>query len=86
MNVFIPTPLRSYTGEKAEVQASGNTVGILLADLNRQYPGIRFRMVNEQDEIRQHIKFFLNQEQVHLLETPVGPNDEIIIICALSGG
>ena len=47
MKVLIPSPLRSYT-KKREVEASGATVGELLADLDRQYPGLRFRMIDEQ--------------------------------------
>lgn len=86
MNIFVPSPLRSYTAEKAYVEANGSTIGSLLEDLNRQYPGIRFRMIDEQDQIRTHIKIFVNQEQVKSLETTVAPADDILIICALSGG
>lgn len=52
MRVYMPTPLRSYTGQQADVEAEGATVGELLADLDRRYPGIRFRMIDEQDAIR----------------------------------
>ena len=86
MNIFIPTPLRSYTSEKPRVEASGSTLGELLEDLNRQFPGIRFRIITEQDEIRSHIKIFMNKEMVRSLQTPLQRNDELLIICALSGG
>lgn len=86
MNIFIPTPLRSYTSERAQVAASGSTVSDVLDDLNRQFPGIRFRMITEQDEIRAHIKIFVNKQIVKSLHTPLQSNDEILIICALSGG
>ncbi len=86
MKVFIPSPLRSYTQERAEVEGAGSTVALLLDDLNRQYSGIRFRMIDEQEQIRTHIKIFVNREQAKSLNTPLKKNDEILIICALSGG
>ena len=86
MKVYIPTPLRSYTSQAGTVTAGGSTLGELLTDLDRRYPGIRFRMINEQDRIREHIKIFVNQEQVHTLAADLGASDEVQIICALSGG
>ena len=85
MKVLIPTPLRSYTQER-EVEATGTTLGEVLADLDRRYPGVRFRMINEQDRMRPHIRFFLNGEQVFDLGCPVRPSDELHIVQALSGG
>ena len=86
MRVFVPTPLRSYTGRQADVEAEGATVAQLLDDLNRRYPGIRFRMVDEQDAIRPHIRVFVNGEQAWDLETELRPSDEVQILQALSGG
>jgi sulfur-carrier protein len=86
MRVFVPTPLRSYTGRQAEVEAEGATVGELLADLERRYPGMRFRMIDEQDAIRPHVRIFVNGEQIWGLETPLRPSDEVQILQALSGG
>ena len=63
MKVSIPTPLRSYT-QAPEVEAEGATVGELLADLDRRYPGIRFRMIDEQDGIRPHVRIFVNRVSV----------------------
>ena len=86
MRVFVPTPLQSYTGQQADVEAEGATVGQLLDDLNQRYPGIRFRMVDEQDAIRPHIRVFVNGEQVRGLDTQLRPSDEVQILQALSGG
>ena len=86
MKVFIPGPLHSYTGRRSEVQAQGNTVAELLFHLDRQYPGIRFRMVDEQDSVRPHIRIFVNREQVDGLQAPLGADDEVHILQALSGG
>jgi sulfur-carrier protein len=86
MNVLIPSPLRSYTGERNKVEAAGATLAALLADLDRRYPGIRFRMIDEQDAIRRHVRIFVNGEQARALDMPLRTSDEVIILQALSGG
>ena len=85
MNVMIPSPLLSYTG-KAWVEASGSTLDAVLVDLDRRYPGIRFRMIDEQDRMRRHIRFFVNGDQVFDLARPLAAQDEVVIVQALSGG
>ena len=86
MRVRIPDPLRSYTEQQAVVDADGTTVAAVLADLDRRFPGIRFRMVDEQNRIRKHMKVFVNEEAVRDLATPITDSDEITIMQALSGG
>ncbi|HTL86421.1 MAG TPA: MoaD/ThiS family protein [Acidimicrobiia bacterium] len=86
MKVRIPEPLRSYTQREKVVEADGATLDEVLRDLDRQYPGIRFRMVDEQQNVRKHMKVFLNDEAVRDLDTPVSATDEITIMQALSGG
>ncbi len=86
MRIYVPTPLRSYTLEKSQVEAGGSDLAELLAELDRIYPGLRFRIINEQDRIREHIKIFINQELATSLRVPLRSNDEVQILCALSGG
>ena len=85
MKVLIPGPLRSYT-QQSEVEATGNTLGALLADLDRQYPGVRFRIIDEQDRMRPHMRFFVNGAQVFDTSHTLGPGDEVQLVQALSGG
>ena len=85
MKVLIPSSLRSYT-ERGETEASGATLAVVLVDLERQYPGIRFRIIDEQDRVRRHIRIFVNGEQASDLTQPLKPTDEVIIVQALSGG
>lgn len=85
MKVLIPSALRSYT-EKSETEARGATLAALLADLDQQYPGIRFRMVDEQDRIRRHIRIFVNGRQAGDLAHALKDSDEVVIVQALSGG
>lgn len=86
MKVYVPSPLASYTQEATTVDATGRTVGELLEDLDRRYPGIRFRIISEQDRIRRHIRIFVNLEEVRSLAAPLRPSDEVMIVGALSGG
>ena len=86
MKVLIPSPLRSYTAERSRVEASGATLREVLDDLDRQYPGIRFRMIDEQENMRRHIRFFVNGAQTFDLAQPLRATDELCIVQALSGG
>jgi molybdopterin converting factor small subunit len=86
MKVHVPTPLQSYTGGKHLVETNGASVGEMLAELDRRYPGMRFRIIDEQDGIRPHIKIFVNQYPVRELAAPTRPDDVVHIVCALSGG
>jgi sulfur-carrier protein len=85
MRVTIASPLRSYTGRR-EVTADGATVADVLRDLDRQFPGLRFRMVDEQDRIRQHMRLFLGSQEIRDLTTPLPPAATLHIVQALSGG
>lgn len=86
MRVRIPTPLRSYTAGDANVTADGATVAEVLADLDRRYPGIRFRVVDEQDRLRDHMTVWLDGERCRDLTAAVGHLDELVLMQALSGG
>ena len=86
MKVTLPTPLVEYTKGLREVDASGGTLDDLLHDLDRQFPGIRFRMIDEQGQIRAHIKLFVNAELERSLGAPLATPDALIIVAAPSGG
>lgn len=84
--VRVASPLRSYTDGHATVEATGGTVRELLADLDRRYPGMRFRMIDEQDRIRPHIRLYVDTAAVQDLDHHVTRGDTLHLICALSGG
>jgi len=86
LKVSIPQPLLSYTGLQREVEAEGATLGAVLDDLDRRYPGLRFRIVDEQGGMRPHVRFFVNRAAVRSLDVPLAAGDEIHILQALSGG
>jgi len=87
--VRIPTPLRSLTKGAAQVQAAGGTVIDVIADLERQFPGLQDRIVDEGGEIRRFVNVYVNQEDVRFLDgdkTPLKDGDELAIVPAMAGG
>jgi molybdopterin converting factor small subunit len=86
MRVLIPGPLRDYTANAAAVSADGRTLASLLADLDQRFPGLRFRIIDEQGRIRRHIKFFVDGVQAKDLNPDLHSATEVMIVCALSGG
>ena len=84
--VRIPSPLRSYTAGAARVSAEGATLTEVLVSLERRFEGMRFRMVDEQDRIRPHIRLYVNTVEAPTLAMPVRAGDTVHVICALSGG
>jgi molybdopterin synthase sulfur carrier subunit len=86
MKVYVPATLRLYTGKISPVDADGTTLAELFADLERRYAGIRFRIINEQGRVREHIKIFVNQEIASDLSFRLRGGDSVRISMALSGG
>ena len=84
--VNIASPLRSYTRNASSVSAQGHTLNQVLEDLEQRFPGMRFRMIDEQQRIRPHIRLFVNQQPAMNLGARVTSGDTVHIICALSGG
>ena len=85
MKVLVPGALRSYTGE-SHVEAVGDTLTALFADLDRRYPGLRFRVVDEQARLRPNMRVFVNGRGVRDLDHALQPGDFVAIVLALSGG
>ena len=88
--VRIPGLLRSYTAGAATVALAdlpaGATLGDALADLDRRFPGLRFRIVDEQGALRPHIKIFVDGTLRRELAAPLPPAADLMIVGALSGG
>lgn len=85
MKVLVPSALRTYTGT-TEVDATGDTLLQLFADLDQRYPGVRFRVVDEQQRLRPNMRIFVNGLGVRDLGHALQPRDCVAIVLALSGG
>lgn len=85
MKVLVPAALRDYTGA-ARVEAEGDTLAALFADLDRRFPGLRFRVVDERGLLRPNMRLFVNGLGERNLDRALRPGDEVAIVLALSGG
>ncbi|CAN7644947.1 MoaD/ThiS family protein [Phenylobacterium sp. LjRoot225] len=84
--VLIPSQLTSYTDGATRVQVEGATVEAALDDLDRRFPGLKFRVIDEQDRIRRHMRIFIGQDEAKDVRRTLSPGDELMIFGALSGG
>ena len=86
ISVFIPSQLTAYTGGATRMPAEGATVAEALDDLDRRFPGLKFRVIDEQDRIRRHMRIFVGQDEARTVAAPVRDGAEVLIFGALSGG
>lgn len=86
MRVIVPSQLYSYTNGRREVSADGQTLAEVLDDLDRQFPGLRFRVIDEQDRVRRHIILFVGESRQEDLKSPIPSGVDLQIVGALSGG
>ena len=89
VTVRIPTPLRALAKGNADVQAKGDTIEDVIGDLERQFPGLRERLVDETGELRRFINIYVNQEDIRFLDnkaTRLKDGDELAIVPAIAGG
>jgi molybdopterin converting factor small subunit len=89
MRVLIPGALRSYTRQAevdVELGAEGATLDALFDALDRRHPGLRFRVVDEQRQLRPNMRLFVNGCGVRDLQHPLQPGDFVAVVLALSGG
>src|SRR5437773_2500129 len=87
--ILIPTPLRPYTDKQDAVDASGATIGELLADLTRKHAGLKAHLYNEQGKLRSFVNVYVNDEDIRYLQkeqTPVAATDTVSIIPSVAGG
>jgi molybdopterin synthase sulfur carrier subunit len=89
IHVRIPTPLRKLTNEEELVEISAGTVSSAIAELQRKYPGIQERLVDETGNVRRFVNVYVNEEDIRFLQnqqTPLKDGDEVSIIPAIAGG
>ncbi|MFC7326451.1 MoaD/ThiS family protein [Marinactinospora rubrisoli] len=89
VSVRVPTILRSYTSDAAEVSAEGSTLSEVLADLEANHPGIRARILDDDGRIRRFVNVYVGDEDVRFaqgLDTAVPSGGQVSIIPAVAGG
>jgi molybdopterin converting factor small subunit len=86
IRVLIPSQLIAYTDGASRVEAVGASVGAVLDDLDARFPGLKFRVVDEQDRVRKHMRMFIGQDETRSVAAALSEGDELLIFGALSGG
>jgi len=89
VKVKIPTPLRKLTQNNAEVEASGSTIREMVDDLEKQFPGFKERMCDDNGELRRFVNVYVGEEDIRFLEgldTKVPDGEQVSIIPAVAGG
>ena len=89
VTIRVPTPLRRNVGGAPKVQATGSSVLGLIDDVERQFPGFKERICEDDGTVKRHMNLFLNGEDIRFaqgIETAVKDGDEMSIIPANSGG
>tara|TARA_Y100000310_G_C20491866_1_gene719649 strand:+ start:533 stop:802 length:270 start_codon:yes stop_codon:yes gene_type:complete len=87
-NVKIPTPLRRFTNEEGEVQVDGNNIIELIENLEKNYPGMKKRLLDEEGKVRKFINIYVGDEDIRFLqkeETKIDGKD-INIVPSIAGG
>jgi molybdopterin converting factor small subunit len=86
VQVLIPSQLIAYTDGATRVEAEGATVEAVLDDLDRRFPGLKFRVIDEQDRVRRHMRIFIGRDETRDVRRKIAPGAELMIFGALSGG
>ena len=84
--VLLPRNLLDlFPGAERRQTVDGDTVDAIVRELDERVPGMRDRLVDAGPRLRPHINVFVAGEPADL-DTPVGPNDTVHVIPAVSGG
>lgn len=89
VRVRIPTPLRRFTSGAEEVGVEGTTIGSVVDNLDKRFPGIKERLCDEQGRVRRFVNLYVNGDDIRFLnslDTPVKDGDEVAIVPAIAGG
>ncbi len=89
VEVRVPTILRSYTGGQKVVTGAGDTIAELLNDLDRQFPGLRARLVTEDGSLHKFVNVYVNDEDVRFLgalDAKLNDGDWVTVLPAVAGG
>ncbi|HXQ14644.1 MAG TPA: MoaD/ThiS family protein [Caulobacteraceae bacterium] len=86
IRVLVPSQLHAYTGGASRLEAAGAAIADVLDDLDRRFPGLKFRIIDEQDRVRPHMRLFIGKTAARDIRAPLRDGDELLIFGALSGG
>ena len=89
VKIRIPTPLQKLAGGKGEVSLEAQTIQQMIDALEKNYPGMKERLCDEQGKVRRFVNVYLNEEDIRFLNkeaTALKDGDEVSIVPAIAGG
>lgn len=89
LKVRIPSPLRTLTAGKGEVDGAGKNIHDLIENLEKKFPGMKARLYDETGNLRRFVNIYVNEEDIRFLkgkDTPLKEGDEVSIVPAIAGG
>ncbi len=89
VDVRLPTIFRPAAGGAATVEADGETVGEVFADLVERHPALRDQLFTPDGEIHRHLNVFLNDDDIRYLgklDAKVAESDTLTLMPAVAGG
>ena len=86
VRVLLPSQLHAYSGGVSRLEARGAVIAEVLDDLDRRFPGLKFRIIDEQGRVRPHMRLFVGRNAARDIRAPLADGDELLIFGALSGG
>ncbi|MDJ0507840.1 MAG: MoaD/ThiS family protein [Crocosphaera sp.] len=89
VKVLIPTPLQKHTNNQATLECSAGDVAELIETLDKEFPGIKERLCDENGVPRRFLNFYVNSEDIRFLSdtaTALNDGDEVSIVPAVAGG
>ena len=89
VEVQIPQIFRRHTNGSRALRAGAGTVREVLAELDREYPGLRGQLCTPEGGLHRFVNVYVNQEDIRYLqdlETRVADGDLVTILPAVAGG
>ncbi len=89
VEVYVPYPLRELTNGLGTVELHADDLGQAIAELNRRFPGLAYRILDDQGRLRRFVNAFVNDEPVSHLspdQVPLRPGDVVTILPSVAGG
>ncbi len=84
--VRLPSQLRDFADGAAVVEVEGGTIGAVLAELERRFPAVGRRVLDEQGRVRRHVHVYVGDERMRAADDPVSDGTEVTVLPAVSGG
>ena len=89
VTVRLPGSLRDAVGGDNKVSATGGTLEVVFADIDRRHPGFRARVVDERGRLVTYVNVYIGEDDARSkggLAAEIPEGAEVMVIPAMAGG